>query len=234
MRASTTLFTASPYALRLSGLLLLVLAACSPPIPTGHEQRHAKTPTSVARTVDGDGTSSRGAPQMPCTDKRTFLDTATIEALEAQGWTMFTCSDDDVIFRRTDHIKTPGQFDDPEELGIAKYSQVLPGKIEQIARKFRNPQSAELAAYMIKKFQVGEGRDDLTYSGVLVDGRILASATVFASETTFCEFSFPDGPNPQTTCEKVVGDYLVQLRSHSINYQYLESSLKTISSVVGK
>ncbi len=216
------------------GLLLMAATACSAPQFDGREQRHKRALDLPASITEGDKDSVRGAPQMPCIDKPTFLSSATITALEVDGWRMFTCSDDDVVFRRAVHDPILEKFDDPEELGIARYARVLPGKIEQAARRFRSPQSAELAAYMRSRFNIPEGRHHLRYDGILADGRILASATVSASESSYCEFSFPDNPNPQTTCESVVGIYLIQLRSHSVNYGDLEQVMDKISSVLGK
>ncbi len=219
--------------IRVAGILVSGAAACSVPEFDGRDQQYTIGSSLPTSNTEGDNNSVRGAPQMPCTDKHTFVNAKIIRALEVNGWRLFTCSDDDVVFRRAALDPSRGAFEDPEELGIAKYARVIPGKKEQAAKKYRSPQSVELAKYMRSRFHIPKGRNDLRFDGVMADGRILASATVYATESSFCEFMFPDSPNPQTTCERVVGAYLIQLRSHSVNYGELERVLDEISLVVG-
>lgn len=83
------------------------------------------------------------------------------------------------------------------------------------------------------RFRVPVEQSQLRFNGILADGQILASATVSASATSFCEFAFPDGQNPQTTCERVVGPYLIQHRSHSVDYGELDRVMNILSSIVG-
>lgn len=218
-----------------SSLLAAALASCGVPATPAHtdnaaqpqrDSRQRKADSMTAEPYDMVLSQERQVGIRDC-----YLAGYKVKQLEQMGWSLVRCDRDYAVAASEDRIGRDYDVRVKRQAALLTMFQRsrVANLIDEMRASATHGITGDPKTALMKRFNVSSERPEVFVSG-LVDRSLQVHGSIsFAiGPENSCDFAAPDMPFPQTRCSVVAGNFLIQLRSNSTDFEAVQGALASI------
>jgi hypothetical protein len=157
-----------------------------------------------------------------------YLAGAKVKQLEQMGWSLVRCDRDYAVAASEDRIGR--DYDAGVKRQAALLTILQRSRVADLIEKMRASAShgirGEPKIALMNCFNVSSDRPEIFVTGLVDQSLTVHGSITFAlSPENSCEFVAPDMRFPQTQCSVIAGNFLIQLRSNSTDFEAVQGAI---------
>jgi len=161
-----------------------------------------------------------------------FLAPARLRDLEQLGWEVVRCDESYLTAAAEDRIGVAGdQRVDRQAALVSIFKRDgVPELVERMQHRAQPGITGPISTVIRRRFNVSPDRETVFLTGFVdASATVHGSVSVALDSSNVCDFRFPDMPLPQTECYWVMGDFIMKLRTNSIDYEAVQRTIRSIA-----